>query len=73
MIIQLSEIRQQKKEEARIKVEAQAKLEEMKSARGDDYNYLFLQLLDIYCRKHPLFLVGWDEFIEGLLKESRKG
>ena len=73
MIINLAEIRQQKEEEARIKVEAQAKLEEMRNARGDDYNYNFLQLLDIYCRKHPLFLAGWDEFIEGLLRESRKG
>lgn len=36
-IINLSEIRQKKGEEARIKVKAQEKLEEMKSARGDDW------------------------------------
>lgn len=68
MIIQLSEIRQKKEEEVRIKVEAQAKLEEMKSARGDDWNYLFFQLIDMFCKENPMFAVKWDIWIEDKLK-----
>jgi hypothetical protein len=62
-IINLAEIRQKKKEEARIKVEAQAKLEEMRNARGDDYNYKFFQLFDIFCRDRPFLITEWDKFI----------
>lgn len=67
-IINLAEIRQQKEEEARIKVEAQAKLEEMKNARGDDYNYKFFQLVDLFCKEHPLFAVQWDNWIKDKLE-----
>lgn len=66
MIINLAEIRQKKEEEARIKVEAQAKLEEMKSARGDDYNYKFFQMVDIFFKKYPFLLTEWDKFSEDL-------
>ena len=67
-IINLAEIRQKKEEEARIKVEAQAKLEEMMNARGDDWNYNFYQLVDMFCKEYPLFAVQWDNWIEDKLK-----
>ena len=63
MIVNLSEIRQQKEEEARIKVEAQAKLEEMRNARGDDYNYKFFELANIFWRRYPGALTEWDKFL----------
>ena len=51
-IINLSEIRQKKEEEARIKVEAREKLEGMRNARGDDYNYKYFQLVDLFMKQN---------------------
>ena len=62
-VINLLEYKTKKEEEVRIKVEAQAKLEEMKSARGDDYNYKYFQLFDIFCRDRPFLITEWDEFV----------
>jgi hypothetical protein len=55
-VINLLEYKTKKEEEVRIKVEAQAKLEEMKSAMGDDYNYKYFQLFDIFCRDRPFLI-----------------
>lgn len=47
-----------------LKVEAQAKLEEMKSVRGNDYNYKFFQLMEILMNQnYPCWSVKWDKFI----------
>jgi len=63
-VINFLEYKTKKEEEARIKVEAQAKLEEMRNARGDDYNYKFFQLVDLFMEQnYPCWSVKWDKFI----------
>ena len=64
MIVNLAEYRTKKEEEQRIKVEARQKLEEIKSARGDDYNYKFFQLVEMFMNQnYPCWSVKWDKFI----------
>lgn len=64
-VINLLEYKAKKEEEARIKVEAQAKIVEFKNCKKEDANQRFFELVDIcMSQNYPCWSVKWDKFID---------